>query len=799
MFERLIRPICRVSLRRPGLVVLLTILASLPAVHEVRKIRLDTDLSRLLPKDSRAVRTGRELEKVVGGDGGYFSVVFEGDRKDGLGRAVDLMAQRAAALSDVQAVEFRNPVEFIRRYRFLLVPSRTLREVSDLVDHLEAEANPLVVDLDDEDDAAGREGSPKDTSDLEARIERSMELPERAQSPDGRLMGLIVRPKKGVTSLGATRDLFQRLAKLADDTARENGVTSWVSGSNRNKVDIYTQIRDDLNRSGTIAAVGIVVVLILAYRSVRILPVVLVPIGLGLLWSYAFVPALVGDLNTITSFLLMVLFGTGVEFAVHLVMRFQAELGSLPLDQALFETYRSTGRSIVTSGLSTTLGMAVLIFSRFRGFSEFGIIAGIAILAIFGAMFVALPALLVLGVRLGLVKARAEGAGHVSFVPRPWLTWAVGGVALLAGAVAAASLAFDYDFTRLQPEIPSAEEAKSRHRSVYPGFTVPGAFYACADLASLDAALDVLERRRNEIGEGGILGVATSVRDFAPGPEEFAQRLAIVLDLKERLSARWTERIEDEKKRRWIHSIRDFEPPATAPTIDELPPEILRRFVARDGSGEWIIAVDVVGRSRDGRTAMAFTKEVYGLTMPAGVRGPTGDKPVLAEILWLVTEEGPWLVALTFLGIFVLVLIDRRSLAQTLWVLVPLVAGLLLTLGLLAAVGGKLNFFNIVVLPNLIGNAVDNGVHYFRRWLETGFDTRATQGELAEALTASALTTVMGYAGLLTAHHAGLRSIGGLAVLGLSCCWFTGVVLMPGLLGLLTGRLRLEGPRGGES
>ncbi len=784
MITRAIAWLTRLALRHPGRLLAATLIVSLPALAQVTRIRLDTDLARLLPKDSRAVRASRDLERAVGGDGGYFSVIFEGDDSQALLEAVEETARRAAALPNVQAVEQRNPVEFLRKYRYLLVPSRSLAEAVEYVDQLEAEANPLIVDL-DEEGGGGRAAPHAKSRELEARVERYLDLPEHNQSPDGRLMGLIVRSKRGVISLGATRALFRALTQVAGEAARAHGVVAWISGSNRNKVDNYDQILSDLNRSGTVAGLAILVVLVVAYRSLRILPVVLLPLGFGLLWSYALIPTLVGDLNTITSFLLMVLFGTGVEFAVHLVMRFQAELAEGDLEHALHETFRSTGRSIVTSGLATTFGMAVLYFSRFRGFSEFGLISGLAILAIFASMFVALPPLLVVGARLGLVRPRREGEGHMGFVPGPAITLAVLLLSLAAGALAVARLGFDYDFTRLSPEIPAAEEAKRRHRAVYPGYTVPGAFFVADDLDAVDRLVAVLEARKVESGPATALGPVSSVRDFVPGPAEFSERLRLVREIQERLSARWTERIQDEEKRRFVREVREFAPPTTPPTIDELPPEILRRFQAKDGSNRWVVAVDVAGRSRDGRTAMAFTREVYGLTLPHGVYGPTGDKPVLAEILWLVTQEGPWLVGLTFLGIVVIVLFDRKSPVQAFWVLVPLVAGLCLTIGGMALFGWKLNFFNIVVLPNLIGNAVDNGVHYYRRWRETRRDTAGTQRELAEALTASALTTMAGYGGLLVAHHAGLRAIGSLAVWGLACCWFTGVVLMPGLLALL--------------
>ena len=122
--------------------------------------------------------------------------------------------------------------------------------------------------------------------------------------------------------------------------------------------------------------------------------------------------------------------------------------------------------------------------------------------------------------------------------------------------------------------------------------------------------------------------------------------------------------------------------------------------------------------------------------------------------------------------------------------MLPLGCGLLLTFGLMTAFGWRLNFFNVIVFPTLIGNAVDNGVHWFRRFKETGEDTGEVQQELSGALSASTATTVAGYAGMILAHHAGLRSIGSVAVLGLICCLFTGVVVMPGALRLLANHHR---------
>lgn len=184
---------------------------------------------------------------------------------------------------------------------------------------------------------------------------------------------------------------------------------------------------------------------------------------------------------------------------------------------------------------------------------------------------------------------------------------------------------------------------------------------------------------------------------------------------------------------------------------------------------------------------MAFTRELYDLALPEGIKGPMGETPVLAEILWIVTSEGPWLVLITFVGVALLVFASQRSLRDTLWVMLPLVAGMAVMIGVMAVFGLKVNFYNIVVFPALLGMGVDDGVHYVRRWKDNRGDTGLTQGELLVPLSMTTLTTMMGYAGLMLARHPGLFSIGALACIGLLSTWFTTLFLLPGLLRMVYG------------
>jgi predicted RND superfamily exporter protein len=101
----------------------------------------------------------------------------------------------------------------------------------------------------------------------------------------------------------------------------------------------------------------------------------------------------------------------------------------------------------------------------------------------------------------------------------------------------------------------------------------------------------------------------------------------------------------------------------------------------------------------------------------------------------------------------------------------------------------KLNFYNMVALPTIIGMGIDNGVHLYHRYREEGENSlprvlKSTGG----AMFVSMLTTMVGFSGLTLATHPGLNSIGRLALIGLVTCFVAAVVVLPALLQILEGR-----------
>ena len=98
----------------------------------------------------------------------------------------------------------------------------------------------------------------------------------------------------------------------------------------------------------------------------------------------------------------------------------------------------------------------------------------------------------------------------------------------------------------------------------------------------------------------------------------------------------------------------------------------------------------------------------------------------------------------------------------------------------------------MVVLPTVLGIGIDNSIHIYHRYNEEGKNgiMRAirTTG-LATML--STMTTMFGFAGMLSAGNRGLVSLGLVACIGLFCCLVASLTFFPALIQLIDNRKQM--------
>jgi len=95
---------------------------------------------------------------------------------------------------------------------------------------------------------------------------------------------------------------------------------------------------------------------------VRMVSATVLTLIVGLTLTVGFTTSVIGHYNMISAAFAVLYIGLGVEFAIHLLMRFQEILaGGLPQDRALRETTRDVGTSLVLSATTTAIGFFAFV------------------------------------------------------------------------------------------------------------------------------------------------------------------------------------------------------------------------------------------------------------------------------------------------------------------------------------------------------------------------------------------------------------------------------------------------------
>jgi predicted RND superfamily exporter protein len=174
------------------------------------------------------------------------------------------------------------------------------------------------------------------------------------------------------------------------------------------------------------------------------------------------------------------------------------------------------------------------------------------------------------------------------------------------------------------------------------------------------------------------------------------------------------------------------------------------------------------------------------IRLPSGkVIESSGDLVVFADVLRAMRRDARRLTAASAaLVLLVLALVSRRA-GTFLRVGGALCAGVAIMVGAAVLLGDKLNFFNFVALPTTFGIGIDYAINIEERIRLRG--RAALVDALAEsgpAVALASLTSIFGYASLLTADSRALCSFGQLAIIGEICCVLVAVVLVPSLWAL---------------
>jgi hypothetical protein len=825
-------PLASVIVRRPGRVLAAGLALTALAGVAASRLRIETDLAALLPRDAPAAADYRAFLETFGGFEKVFVVVRDGDAGAGrpaadagtlieaadrlaelLATSPEVAAARSGLTDEDQAFFFRAvaprallltdlPSEEIARR---LSPEAIRARVAELRRLLRSPLGSAAAPLLAADPLGFSQGL------LEA-MHASLPLDPLSGaflSPERDSALVIVTPARAEIDPEGGRALAAVLAAATARVRRELGqpLRFAAVGGPLYAAQDEAILRADLTRTVSGSAAGVGLALVAGFEGVLVPLAILLAVAAGVVWTGAFAVLAGGGLTAVGIGFTAALVGLGVEYGIHGGARFQeARLAGATPAEALRRAFAEAGPGVVSSALTTAVALAALAVSHFRPLAEMGVVLTAGVLATLVTTATIGAAVLVVRRRPaaarrapGFWRRRAQPAVDALVGLAARRPWSVLAAALLVSAVAAwglPRLALDADLRALRP---ADHPALAAERLLVERFGL-----------GLDTATVVV--RGADLGEA--LARAAAVRRTLGrtlGPDAEVSSPSDWLVAGTRRAARLRQlatlplgRAADDLERELAAA--GLAPRAFAPALAALRalgrgedpgmpppgawPDWLRELVRAPAPGGGA-AVAVSVRLPLGRETHA-RRRVLAALAPLGPGIAFASAPRVGEELRrlaLADLRRSSAIALVLVAAVVLASFRGRPGLSALSAL-PLVLGCLWTFGLWGALGRPIDLLCIATLPVLFGTGIDLGVHTLHgARLHPGGVAGAARS-LGLAMTLTVVTTGIGFGSLASSRVPGLRNAGLIVAAGVVLCLLATLTVLPALAAV--GRRRRE-------
>ncbi len=586
--------------------------------------------------------------------------------------------------------------------------------------------------------------------------------------------------------------------------------------------------------AGSIAAVVLLGILVFGVGSLRVIIATYLAMIIGLICTAAYATLAVGQYNTISIIFLVMFIGLGVDFAIHISLRYQEELRDRSKQDAIETTTRDLGPAISLCGITSAIGFLAFVPTEYIGLAELGIISGGGMIIAVIVSLTVIPAFFTL-VKDPVLPRKRLLVANISLLMLEYRHLIVAvtlGVALLALFISRNAY-FDYSTLSLKDQNSEAMTTfrELQDQDVITDFVISYVAASEADAAQTKARLMTLdtvsevkiprdyvpvdqEEKRFILEDAQIMLASTfyqektpdrssadsdrlrdqAISQLAASLEDFARQSTEDSELSDAVAALLTELLQLANQD--THTKTQFEQNVIQPMQDELnwlnkainvktftfedfPATFRHRLIAP--GGEQLVTVTPGDDIIPVAAMRSFADEVQSV-----VDNATGRPIVELGIGQIVLSAFGQAISVAVVLILLVLILALRSVVDSILVLIPLAITTLVTFATSVLVDLPLNMANVVVVPLIFGLGVDNGIHVVERFRESKDLTALVRSSTPRAVFLSTLTTLGTFGALSFSTHQGIYSIGVLLTCALTALLFLTLISLPALLAVFS-------------
>ncbi len=403
--ERLIAWLAARPVTMVAVTVALSVLAALALVdwhHLKPRLQVDASIERLLPaNDSDRAVMDRVREQFGETDPVLLAVGFETVYSADAVARIDELGQRLRQIEGVQQVV----------------------SIADV-------PNPLTDgdDIEISSFAMQARAHPEQVPAFRAQVDANPLYRKSLVSEDGRVAAFAITLENVSESRFRAEQYAPRLRALAVEVTGSDQV--WITGNAVIKAETVDAILRTLSFTIPAIFVLVVVMLFVAYRSVRAVLLSTLAISLSLLWTLATAAVLELPINLVTSIVPPLVITLGLSYAVHLLAEYFEQGRKDAGVQRVKRTLRRIGPGLLLSTTTTIAGFLALMPGALPAIREFAMLSSIGVFYSLLLTLVFLPSALNLlgsyeGVRPIGEAFFASKARSLALFDLQWRNWII--------------------------------------------------------------------------------------------------------------------------------------------------------------------------------------------------------------------------------------------------------------------------------------------------------------------------------------------------------------------------------------
>ncbi len=585
-------------------------------------------------------------------------------------------------------------------------------------------------------------------------------------SQDGERTLMMIELASSGLDLGAQETAVRRIRSEFDALASASAELV-LSGPSVFSVETRDVITRDAKVLSIIATTAVALFLLAAFRSLRLLVLVLVPLASGVVAASAAVLLLFGNIHGVTLAFGITLTGVAVDYPIHFFSHLKGGRARAE------ESIRTIWPTLALGVVSTIIAYVVLVLSEFTGLQQLGLFTVVGLLVAAAVTRWVLPFLVPGELRLGRGLPGVHGllcrAGSVVSGKGAWSLLLIPLCVLLVATSNTPLRNLDVD--SLSP-IGQARRDEDRALRADLGFWYGGKLAVVVG----PAAEKVLQRSEalasdlDALVEAGAIERYDMAASFLPSQSRQRRQLDAIPP-RDELRARLDKALDGTPFRRNV-----FDPfveqasearerdPLTIESLSESQMGERLKALLFEEDGLWIAPVLLHGVD-DESTLASLNRQYDDGTQVLYMNIKARATQILATALDQVVP----LLGVGVLAIYLLLAVSYRDAIRPLRVLFPTLSAVAVTLAILNLSGVSLTLMHLVSLLLIVGLGLDYALFYNR--LSDDADEWHTT---FKALWVSSFTTVMVFGILVYSNTPPLQAIGLTVGIGALFCLLFG-------------------------